>query len=231
MLAAPDMAVLGLIRYLDITNAVEGAVLGDRMAFERTRRGDDLKDRSRFIRVGNRLVAPLGILGILQCLPIGRLLRLLRQAAFLVLLVDQRVDRVQAHHLVEVFCILNQRIIRRTAQKFTVGGRVIVVPELPCRDCRDDRFRLLQRLKQVFVDDFCGIVRVEIGLGGHRQNRACFDVHHNSYRPIPDFMLIHRCFQIFFQIMLDRLVDREHKRISVLCGLGFLILEAHRLAL
>ena len=95
MLAAPDMAVLGLIRYLDITDAVEGAVLGDRMAFERTRRGDDLKDRSRFIRVGNRLVAPLGILGILQCLPIGRLLRLLRQAAFLVLLVDQRLKCIK----------------------------------------------------------------------------------------------------------------------------------------
>ena len=86
---------------------------------------------------------------------------------------------------------------------------------------------LLKLFSDVFVDDVIRVVWIEIRLGGHRQHRACLWIHHDAGHTVAHTMLGQRNLKVLFKVMLNCLVDRQHKRIAILRFIPLDILHIH----
>ena len=82
-----------------------------------------------------------------------------------------------------------------------------------------------------FVGDNKRLIGVKIPFGGHAQDSAGIHLHHNAGNPVGGQIVVGRNFQILFQIMLNHLVDGQHKVVAVLRFVIHFVIKGHFLAL
>ena len=88
-------------------------------------------------------------------------------------------------------------------------------------------FHLVQLRLGIGIVNLTGVVGVKVRLGGHAQDLAGLDIHHDAHSTVLHLMLLYGIFQVLFQIVLHCFIDGQHQALSVLRIVDLLLTEGH----
>ena len=95
-----------------------------------------------------------------------------------------------------------------------VGGHGVLF-FLRIRQCFGVGFHFRQFFHRLFIIDLQIIIGIIAALGGHAQNGAGVDIHHNGKGAVLHIVFLNGRLQILFQIILHRGIQRQHQTVAV----------------